>query len=103
MCRAKACWRTTFPVPVFLNRLDAPLCVFSLGMTMFQEIKSYHNAQHSPPAGAAKYGARLVRRAERNHSASSRWWATQAPDHPSEDSCTGTILKSPALFTLRST
>src|SRR5579883_162172 len=39
MCRAKACWRTTFPVPVFLNRLDAPLCVFSLGMTMFREIK----------------------------------------------------------------
>src|SRR5580704_4469727 len=35
MCRANACWRTTFPVPVFLNRLDAPLCVFSLGMALF--------------------------------------------------------------------
>src|SRR5580693_4885910 len=32
MCRANACCRTTFPVPVFLNRLDAPLWVLSLGM-----------------------------------------------------------------------
>jgi 2'-5' RNA ligase len=35
MCRAKACCRTTFPVPVFLNRLDAPLWVLSLGMNIF--------------------------------------------------------------------
>src|ERR1700709_1484975 len=32
MCLANACCRTTFPVPVFLNRLDAPLWVFNLGM-----------------------------------------------------------------------
>src|ERR1039457_1795552 len=32
MCRANACCLTTFPVPVFLNRLDAPLWVLSLGM-----------------------------------------------------------------------
>ena len=32
ICRANACCLTTFPVPVFLNRLDAPLCVFSLGI-----------------------------------------------------------------------
>src|SRR6185437_14985929 len=30
--RAKACRRATLPVPVFLNRLDAPLCVFNLGI-----------------------------------------------------------------------
>src|SRR6478752_5968984 len=30
--RANACRRATLPVPVFLKRLDAPLCVFSLGM-----------------------------------------------------------------------
>jgi hypothetical protein len=30
--RANACRRATLPVPVFLKRLDAPLCVFSLGI-----------------------------------------------------------------------
>jgi hypothetical protein len=39
MCRANACCLTTFPVPVFLNRLDAPLCVFSLGIEFFRETK----------------------------------------------------------------
>src|SRR5687767_5391956 len=32
MCRAKEWLRTNLPVPVFLNRLAAPLCVFNLGM-----------------------------------------------------------------------
>jgi hypothetical protein len=32
MWRANACRRATLPVPVFLKRLDAPLCVLSLGM-----------------------------------------------------------------------
>src|ERR1700733_5371311 len=39
MCRANACCRTTLPVPVFLNRLDAPLWVLSLGMKIFRETK----------------------------------------------------------------
>src|SRR6476646_3003514 len=34
MWRANACRRATLPVPVFLKRLDAPLCVFSLGMNI---------------------------------------------------------------------
>ena len=32
MCLANAWRRLTLPVPVFLNRLDAPLWVFNLGM-----------------------------------------------------------------------
>ena len=49
MWRANACCRTTFPVPVFLNRLDAPLCVFSLGMTVFSG-----NLDSSTKAGAGR-------------------------------------------------
>src|SRR5579863_10045628 len=44
MCRANACCLTTFPVPVFLNRLDAPLWVLSLGMKYSGKPKFYHNA-----------------------------------------------------------
>ena len=32
MWRANACRRVIFPVPVFLNRLDAPLWVLSFGI-----------------------------------------------------------------------
>jgi putative addiction module component (TIGR02574 family) len=32
MCRPKAWLRITLPVPVFLNRLDAPLWVFNFGI-----------------------------------------------------------------------
>src|SRR5438046_9498193 len=32
MCRPNAWPRTTLPVPVFLNRLDAPLWVFNFGI-----------------------------------------------------------------------
>jgi len=35
MWRLNACPRLNLPVPVFLKRLAAPLCVFSLGMTVF--------------------------------------------------------------------
>src|SRR5579871_3397060 len=35
MCRAPEWWRTTLPVPVFLNLLDAPLWVFSFGIMLF--------------------------------------------------------------------
>src|ERR1041385_3071555 len=34
MWRPKAWLRTTLPVPVFLNLLDAPLCVLSLGIVV---------------------------------------------------------------------
>jgi hypothetical protein len=33
MWRRCECPRFTFPVPVFLKRLDAPLCVFSFGIS----------------------------------------------------------------------
>ena len=36
MWRANAWRRFTLPVPVFLNRLDAPLWVFSFGIEMSQ-------------------------------------------------------------------
>ena len=35
MWRLKACPRLNLPVPVFLKRFAAPLCVFSLGMAVF--------------------------------------------------------------------
>ena len=34
MWRKKALLRFTFPVPVFLKRLAAPLCVFSFGISI---------------------------------------------------------------------
>ncbi len=43
MWREKAWPRTTLPVPVFLNRLDAPLCVFSFGIQIFLDL-DYGNA-----------------------------------------------------------
>jgi len=33
--RLKACPRLNLPVPVFLKRFAAPLCVFSLGIAVF--------------------------------------------------------------------
>src|SRR5215469_12183190 len=35
MWRLKACPRLNLPVPVFLKRFAAPLCVFSFGMAVF--------------------------------------------------------------------
>src|SRR5271165_1354017 len=35
MWRLKACPRLNLPVPVFLKRFAAPLCVFSLGIAVF--------------------------------------------------------------------
>src|SRR5580692_9168526 len=55
MCRANACCRTTFPVPVFLNRLDAPLWVLSLGMKIFREPKFYHKSFPACPARSLEY------------------------------------------------
>ena len=37
MWRAKACRRLILPVPVFLNRLAAPLWVFSFGINLFRK------------------------------------------------------------------
>jgi hypothetical protein len=47
MWRANAWCRTTLPVPVFLNRLDAPLCVFSLGIGFFQDSTGVTTNFHS--------------------------------------------------------
>src|SRR5262245_17129457 len=35
MCCLNALLRTNLPVPVFLNRLAAPRCVFNLGMMLY--------------------------------------------------------------------
>src|ERR1700733_2214224 len=55
MCRANACCLTTFPVPVFLNRLDAPLWVLSLGMKYSGKPEFYHNPVE------ARFALRLYR------------------------------------------
>jgi bifunctional DNA-binding transcriptional regulator/antitoxin component of YhaV-PrlF toxin-antitoxin module len=54
MWRAKEWPRTTLPVPVFLNRLDAPLCVFSFGIQIFLglDYKSYVNCSSLARLGA---------------------------------------------------
>ena len=47
MCRMKACARLTLPVPVFLKRLAAPECVFSLYIAFsFQGSRSGRIAIH---------------------------------------------------------
>src|SRR5579863_303979 len=58
MCRANAWCRTTFPVPVFLNRLDAPLWVLSLGMKYSGKQEFYHNAGRArlPAEIGPRYG-----------------------------------------------
>src|SRR5208283_4251196 len=49
MWRRNALWRFTFPVPVFLKRLAAPLCVFSLGIKISSQF-SVVSSQLQMPA-----------------------------------------------------
>src|SRR5713101_9484518 len=48
MCRPYAWPRTTLPVPVFLNRLDAPLWVFNFGIKNVPR-GNYGNSDYSMP------------------------------------------------------
>src|SRR5579883_1843508 len=61
MWRANACRRTTLPVPVFLNRLDAPLWVFNFGIEdswiQPERPKKYSTAAETLAAGA---GGRIL-------------------------------------------
>src|ERR1035438_10207130 len=52
MWRLYACPRLILPVPVFLKRLAAPLCVFSFGIVSF-----YYNINAQMPPAAALHRA----------------------------------------------
>src|SRR5580692_2860938 len=87
MCRANACCRTTFPVPVFLNRLDAPLWVLSLGMKYIRETRIVSQGGRST---ARFVRARLTRYNENINAVARRGRAD------SQSVCTGGIYSGSA-------
>src|SRR5215471_17668476 len=54
MCRANACRRLIFPVPVFLNRLDAPLWVFNFGIRNDPRWAAVGDGLNKSTTGAAR-------------------------------------------------
>src|SRR5215471_16279570 len=65
MWRPKAWLRTTLPEPVFLNRLDAPLCVLSFGIVIPWNFSSGRLSEYSTRAsahGLARDGSAKARR-----------------------------------------